>query len=241
MPAARCMPLGAFAVLLMVPCLSACGSSKKLTADSSCRDYMSASPQKQETAVNKLAMDLNAPNASGLGQPNIGNACVRSPDTTLGTVISRYRPADEAPRVDTSEDGVADLTPDEALALLRGPTPFLPPDETSGFQLPSVSVANGVTVRDAAVAELTKASQQGHVLPDGVTMDMFSQLLDKALVTVKPSTEYGSPVQCTTNCGRTVSTPDHVLHYEKWTVTFPPEGFTRMEYFKKVKADDGAS
>jgi outer membrane murein-binding lipoprotein Lpp len=228
------------AALLAVTALPACGSGKKLTADSSCRDYASASAQKREAAVNKLAMDLNAPKAAGLGQPNVDNACIRQPDATLGTVVSRYRPADEAPHVSSAEDGVQELTLDQALARLRGQTAFTPPDETSGFQLPSVGWGNGVTVRDAAVAELTKASQQGHVLPDGVTMDMFSQLLGKALVTVKPSQEYGLPVKCS-KCERRISTPDHVLRYENWTVTFPPKGRSRADYFEKVKADDGVS
>lgn len=65
-----------------------CGGPS-LTAASSCRDFMNASAQDQDEAVNRIATDEHAPNAtSPLGRPNIAYLCAGDPSMTLGSAIS---------------------------------------------------------------------------------------------------------------------------------------------------------
>jgi hypothetical protein len=199
----------------------ACGSSN-LTAKSSCSDYVKASPADKDTAVSKIAQDLNAPKAAGLGRPNIDNACVQSPSTTLGTVISRYRPADEAPNASSSETGVQAIDDTAAYALLRG------------FQLDSAGLASG-TARDLITAKVAQLSEQAHILPDGVTLEAFSRLLDKALITVVPPGDYGEASNKPFCNGRTLS-PTEVINNSSWVVTFPAEGDSKADTLRKNTA-----
>jgi hypothetical protein len=218
--------------------LGACGGS--LTASSTCADYVAASPQARDTAVSKIAQDLNAPKAAGLGRPNIDNACVRSPDTTLGTVISRYRPLD-ASTADgaASEDGVAKVDDSQALELLQTGTTFVPAQETSGFQLDSTYPTGGGTARRLITKRIAEMSQQGVVLPDGVTLDAFSRLLDQALITQTPPGDYGKTPRCLWCKAREISPDDQVEDYYTWIVTFPPADEQPEAYLAKMR--NGAS
>jgi hypothetical protein len=232
------------AAVVSVVCLAAagCGSDHgALTAESKCRDYNSASPEAQTVAVNKLAQELNAPNAAGVGQPNIGNACERSPDSTLGTVVSRYRPADQRPRVSSSDDGVPDIDDTAALRLLATDARTPPRLESTGFQLDSVGPTGGGTARELITEKVANISRQANVLPDGVTLDAFSRLLDKALITQTPPDEYGGAPSCLF-CHMQVMTPDEqVKDYYSWVVTFPPEGESPDQYLAKLRAEYGGS
>jgi hypothetical protein len=74
-------------VLLAVsPGLSACGAS--LSANSTCRDFLQATPQDQDAAVSQVASDLRAGNAlTPLGRPNIDYLCANDPTMTLGAAV----------------------------------------------------------------------------------------------------------------------------------------------------------
>jgi hypothetical protein len=69
--------------------LSGCGGDQ-LDADSSCEDYLKASPADQDQAVQDVAADVGAANAvTPLGRPNIDFLCVQAPDMTLGEAVER--------------------------------------------------------------------------------------------------------------------------------------------------------
>ena len=73
---------------LVVGLLTGCSGSG-LTADSSCQDFMNASPQDQDQAVSQLAGQLHAPDTvTPLGRPNIAYLCTNEPNNTLGWAIS---------------------------------------------------------------------------------------------------------------------------------------------------------
>lgn len=62
------------------------GSS--IDANTSCKDFLHASPSDQDAAVSKVASDLHAANAvTPLGRPNINYICAGNPDTTLGQAV----------------------------------------------------------------------------------------------------------------------------------------------------------
>lgn len=65
-----------------------CAIGNQLDADSSCKDFLNASAQDQDEAVNKVAADMHAGNAvTPLGRPNISYICANNPDTTLGEAV----------------------------------------------------------------------------------------------------------------------------------------------------------
>lgn len=200
--------------------VSGCGG--ELTADSTCRDYAEATPDERDIAVTKLAQDLNAPKAAGLGRPNIDNACVRSPNSTLGTVISRYRPADEEPNVPSAETGVEETDDATALAQLRG------------FQFDSAGLSSG-TARELITAKMAELSDQANILPDGVTLDTFSRLVDEALIQVVPAGDYGTPSN-RPFCDSTTVSPDDRIENSSWVVTFPVEGDSKEDALRKNEA-----
>lgn len=73
---------------LVIIAVSGCGNS--LDASSSCKDFLNASRQDQDAAVNKVASDKRAGSAvTPLGRPNINYLCANSPDMTLGDAVSR--------------------------------------------------------------------------------------------------------------------------------------------------------
>ena len=64
-----------------------CGNSS-LNADTSCSDFLAASPTEQDEAVNRIAGELAAGNAvTPLGRPNVNYICANNPDETLGEAI----------------------------------------------------------------------------------------------------------------------------------------------------------
>lgn len=66
----------------------ACSSGPSLSADSTCRDFMSASAEDQTSAVNMIATDLGAANATTpLGRPNVNYLCAQAPTRTLGWAV----------------------------------------------------------------------------------------------------------------------------------------------------------
>jgi hypothetical protein len=68
--------------------MAACGGG--LTANSSCTDYLNASSQDQNDAVESIAGQLHAGNAvTPLGRPNIDYLCTQEPTATLGHVIQQ--------------------------------------------------------------------------------------------------------------------------------------------------------
>ena len=68
--------------------IAGCGGSG-LGTNSSCQDFLNASPQDQDQAVSQLAVQLHAPDAvTPLGRPNIDYLCTNEPNNTLGWAIS---------------------------------------------------------------------------------------------------------------------------------------------------------
>jgi hypothetical protein len=66
------------------------GCSSGLTAQSSCRDFLNASQSDQVQAIDKIAPQENAPDATTpLGMPNVSYLCTGSPDQTLGWAIQQ--------------------------------------------------------------------------------------------------------------------------------------------------------
>ena len=71
---------------------TACSSGASLSADSTCRDFMEASPEDQTAAVNVIATDLGAASATTpLGRPNVNYLCAQAPTRTLGWAIDETR------------------------------------------------------------------------------------------------------------------------------------------------------
>jgi hypothetical protein len=78
-------------ILILGACslvMAACGGG--LTANSTCTDYLNASSQDQNAAVDSIAGQLHASNAvTPLGRPNIDYLCAQEPTATLGQVIQQ--------------------------------------------------------------------------------------------------------------------------------------------------------
>ncbi len=72
---------------LMAVAITGCGSS--LSASSTCQDFLNASPQAQQTAVEKLAAQYDKPDyATPLGMPEVPYYCSANPSATLGYFFS---------------------------------------------------------------------------------------------------------------------------------------------------------
>jgi hypothetical protein len=68
------------------------GCSHSLTAQSSCKDFLNASQSDQIQAIDKIAAQEDAPDATTpLGMPNISYLCAGSPNQTLGWAIAQSR------------------------------------------------------------------------------------------------------------------------------------------------------
>jgi len=68
------------------------GCSHSLTAQSSCKDFLNASQSDQIQAIDKVAAQEDAPDATTpLGMPNISYLCTGSPNQTLGWAIAQSR------------------------------------------------------------------------------------------------------------------------------------------------------
>jgi hypothetical protein len=88
-PARRFLPAAALLGSLAIA-LAGCGSS--LTAQSSCKDFLNASQSAQVTAIDKIAPQEDAPDATTpLGMPNVSYLCAGEPSQTLGWAIQQSR------------------------------------------------------------------------------------------------------------------------------------------------------
>jgi hypothetical protein len=68
------------------------GCSASLTAKSSCQDFLNASPSDQAQAIDKIAPQENAPDATTpLGMPNVSYLCAGAPQQTLGWAVQQTR------------------------------------------------------------------------------------------------------------------------------------------------------
>jgi hypothetical protein len=64
------------------------GCSGSLTANSSCQDFLNASQSDQVQAIDQLAAQEDAPDATTpLGMPNVSYLCTEVPSNTLGWAI----------------------------------------------------------------------------------------------------------------------------------------------------------
>lgn len=62
--------------------LVACASG--LSASSSCKDFMEASPEEQSGAISKLSAQFNTPEvATPLGSPSVAYTCSSNPEMSL--------------------------------------------------------------------------------------------------------------------------------------------------------------
>ena len=62
---------------------SGCGDSG-LTASSTCKDFVDASPEAQAEAISRLSGEFETPEYNTpLGSPEVGYYCAGSPETTL--------------------------------------------------------------------------------------------------------------------------------------------------------------
>ena len=70
--------------------LAGCGGSD-LSASSSCKDFMAASPEDQASAISKLSSQFDTPEiATPLGSPSISYTCSSNPDMSLEEVFEKY-------------------------------------------------------------------------------------------------------------------------------------------------------
>lgn len=84
-------PLAIFAVLSALT-VGLAGCSGSLTAKSSCNDFLNASQSDQIQAIDKIAAQEDAPDATTpLGMPNISYLCTGDPNQTLGWAIEQSR------------------------------------------------------------------------------------------------------------------------------------------------------
>lgn len=59
-----------------------------MNADTSCREFLQATPQDQNAAVARVADELGAKDAlTPLGRPNIDYVCAGDQDRTLGEAV----------------------------------------------------------------------------------------------------------------------------------------------------------
>lgn len=78
--------------IALLGCLSIAltGCSASLTAKSSCKDFLNASQSDQIKAIDKIAPQEDAPDATTpLGMPNISYLCTGDPGQTLGWAIQQ--------------------------------------------------------------------------------------------------------------------------------------------------------
>jgi hypothetical protein len=79
------------AVVASICCLgvAAAGCSHGgLTANSSCQDFLNASPSDQVQAIDSIASQEDAPDATTpLGMPNVSYMCAQAPSETLGWAV----------------------------------------------------------------------------------------------------------------------------------------------------------
>ena len=79
--------IASLSIALAALTLTACGSS--LSASSTCQDFLNASPQDQQSAVDKLAAQYDEPDyATPLGEPEVPYYCSSNPSVTLGYFFS---------------------------------------------------------------------------------------------------------------------------------------------------------
>lgn len=75
-------------MLAGVPVLSGCTGAAAMDADTSCRDFLQAAGDDQNSAIARIADDIGARNAlTPLGRPNIDYLCSNNQDRTLGEVV----------------------------------------------------------------------------------------------------------------------------------------------------------
>jgi hypothetical protein len=76
--------LAGIALLLSALTLSACNSTS-LGSSTTCRQFMSATPQQQQQVLDQLATQYNKPDyATPLGSPEVPYYCSANPSVTLG-------------------------------------------------------------------------------------------------------------------------------------------------------------
>jgi hypothetical protein len=81
-----------FVAMLGALTVGLAGCSHSLTAQSSCKDFLNASQSDQIQAIDKIAAQEDAPDATTpLGMPNISYLCTGSPNQTLGWAIEQSR------------------------------------------------------------------------------------------------------------------------------------------------------
>ncbi|HEX3898353.1 MAG TPA: hypothetical protein VHW74_04225 [Mycobacteriales bacterium] len=77
--------LVAAGVVLIGCSATACIGGSGLSASSTCRDFLNASPSAQQSIIDKLAAQYDKPDYSTpLGAPEVPYACSANPDMTLG-------------------------------------------------------------------------------------------------------------------------------------------------------------
>lgn len=82
-------PAVAAALISLTLLAGGCGGAS-LDAASSCKEFMNASPEEQNSAVSRVASEYGAGNAvTPLGRPNINYLCAKFPEWTLGEVVQR--------------------------------------------------------------------------------------------------------------------------------------------------------
>jgi hypothetical protein len=77
-------------IVALLGCLTVAlaGCSGGLSASSSCKDFLNASQTDQVQAIDKIAGQENAPDATTpLGMPNVSYLCAGNPSQTLGWAV----------------------------------------------------------------------------------------------------------------------------------------------------------
>lgn len=81
--AARCV------VVAAAVAVAGCGT-EEMDANTSCREFLQASPEEQNAAIARVSDALGTKNGlTPLGRPNISYLCARDQDRTLGQAVRR--------------------------------------------------------------------------------------------------------------------------------------------------------
>lgn len=85
----RRSPVAMLGVALLSASALLAGCGNGLTAQSSCKDFMAAGIDEQNTAIAQIAVDEHSPDAvTPLGRPNIDYLCAQDGSMTLGRAVA---------------------------------------------------------------------------------------------------------------------------------------------------------
>lgn len=80
--------IGCCLAFVFAPALMGCAATEQIGADTSCREFLQADSEEQNSALARVADEKGAKNTlTPLGRPNINYLCSRDQDRTVGEVV----------------------------------------------------------------------------------------------------------------------------------------------------------